>query len=321
MRANILHYGRLNGIGKSKFYRINAVALLIAALISFSLSAKAKVFNANLDGKYNDPAIWVPSYPGNIIQETDTVYINNDVKLSSDIVVKGTVLVRRTGSLMGNRNVIVLQQGKLLNFGISIVDGLNNKGLVYNKHILEVALDLINSGEIVNQESIVIGNIADNIGLITGQGGTLIANKKLVNSQTGMLKGSMDVCSNNFMNVDGGTIDSTHLSFCGHRIFNNVYLSADIRRDNIVLRLHNSENKDYRKFQVERSIDGINYEPIATVNKEQLDDISIPFKYVDEEVVKSNSVFYRLRVTNSENTETFIPAIEVGSILSTNLGD
>jgi len=320
MRVNSIYLGWLE-TGKSRFYRINAIALLIISLITLSFSTKAKVFTASLDGNYNDQTIWVPSYPGNIIKENDTVYIANDVKLNTDIVVKGTLLVRMTGSLMGGKNMIVLQQGKLLNFGITITDALNNKGLVYNKRILEVALDFINSGEVVNHESIVVGNIVDNIGLITGQGGSLMANKKFVNSQTGMLKGSIDVCSNNFMNVDGGTIDSTHLGFCGHRIFNTVYLSADIKRDNIVLSLRNSENKDYNKFQVERSVDGINYELIATVNKKQLDDLSLPFKYEDEEVVKSNSVFYRLKVTGNDNIESFIPAVEVGNILSTNLDE
>ena len=167
----------------------------------------------------------------------------------------------------------------------------------------------------------VIGNITDNIGIITGQGGSLMANEKFVNSQTGMLKGSIDVCSNNLMNVDGGTIDSTHLSFCGHRIFHSVYLSADIRNDNIVISLRNSENKDYKKYQVERSVDGINYEPIATVAKDKSDELSLPFKYEDGDVLKSNSLFYRLKVTNEDNSETLIPSVEVGNILSTNIGD
>ena len=103
--------------------------------------------------------------------------INNDVKLSTDVVVKGTLMVRMSGSFMGNKNLIVLPSGKFLNFGVSIIDGLSNKGMVYNKHILEIALDFINSGELINQESMVVGNIVDNIGLITGQGGNLIANK------------------------------------------------------------------------------------------------------------------------------------------------
>lgn len=317
MRVNTILIGRNNEIGISKFSRINAIALIIVSLFALNFTSKAKVFTASLDGQYNDQNIWVPSYPGNIIKETDTVYVANDVKLSTDIVVKGTLMVRMTGTLMGNKDLVVLPEGKFLNFGITMIDAVNNKGMVYNKHIIEIAQDVINSGEVVNQESMVIGNIVDNIGLITGNGGSMIANRKFVNSQTGMLKGNIDVCSNNFMNVDGGTIDSTRLSFCGQRIFSNVYLSADIRKGNIVLSLRNSQSKDYKKFHVERSVDGINYELVATVAKDKLNDLPLPFRYLDDEAVKGNSVFYRLRIINGDDSETFIPAVEVGNIPST----
>jgi len=317
MRVNSIFFDWNDGMGTGKFYRINAIALLLAALISLNFSAKAKVFTATLSGNYNDQNIWVPSYPGNIIKETDTVYIANSVKLTSDIVVKGVLMVRMSGSLMGTKHLVILPEGKLMNFGITIANGINNKGLLYNKHIIEIANDLINSGEIVNQESMVVGNITDNIGLITGQGGSLLTNKKFVNSQTGVLRGSIDVCSNSFMNVDGGTIDSTRLSFCGQRIFSNVYLTADIRRDNIVLSLKNGDNEDYKKFRVERSVDGINYKPIATITKPENGE---SFRYVDEEVVKSNSIFYRLKVIREDDSETFIPAVEVGNMLSSDSG-
>lgn len=306
---------------KNRFHLLHALALILASLIGFSFSLSATTYSANLHGTYSDPNIWTPAYPGNIIQEADTLIINNDVKLSTDIVIKGTVLVRRTGSFIGDTKLVVLASGKFINFGTCIVDAINNRGLIYNKHILEVANDFINSGELINQESMVVGNITDNIGLITGTGGNLISNKKLVNSQTGVIKGGIDICSNNFMNVDGGTIDSTHLSFCGHRIFSNVYLSADIRKENIMISVKNTESKDYKNYQVERSVDGINYETIAVLGKKDISDLTIPFQYLDEEVVKSTSVFYRVKLTDEENTEIFIPAVEVGNILSTNTDD
>jgi hypothetical protein len=318
---NITFTTRNHTAEKSRIHLLQAVALIIVVLIGFNFAAHAKTYSVNLNGIYNDPAIWTPGYPGNIIQETDTVVINNDITLNTDIVIKGTVLIRRTGSFMGNKKIVILPSGKLINFGTSVVDAINNRGMIYNKHILEIALDLINSGEVINQENMVIGNITDNIGLITGQGGNLISNKRLVNSQTGVIRGNLDVCSNNFMNVDGGTIDSTHLSFCGHRIFRSIYLSADIRKENVVLCVKNSVSKDYKNYQVERSVDGINYETIATVDTKDIKDLTLPFQYLDNEVVKSNSVFYRVKVTSADNLETFIPAVEVGNILTTNQSD
>lgn len=306
---------------KNRFHLLHVLALILAALIAFCFPLNATTFTANLNGNYSDPNIWIPAYPGNIIQEADTLVINNDIKLTTDIVIKGTVLVRRTGSLMGDKRMVVLPSGKFVNFGTTVVDAINNRGLIYNKHILEVAADFINSGEVFNQESMVVGNITDNIGLITGTGGNLISNKKLVNSQTGIIRGSIDICSTKFMNVDGGTIDSTHLSFCGHRIFRNIYLNADVRRENIILSVKNAESKDYKKYKVERSIDGISYEMIAEINRKDITDLSLPFQYLDEEVVKGSSVFYRVRVTDEENNEIFIAPVEVGNILSTKLED
>ncbi len=318
MHAGATQIGRKDRMGNKAFYRIKVISFFITALISFSISTKAAVYTANLNGKYNDPSIWIPTYPGNIIKEGDTVIINNDVKLSTDIVIKGTLMVRRSGSVMGNKNLIVLPSGSLINLGITIVDGLTTKGTVYNNHILEVSLDLINSGNLYNQESIVIGNIVDNIGLVTGNGGNMIANKRFVNSQTGVIKGNIDVCSNNFMNVDGGTIDSTHLSFCGQRIFSNTYLSASVKKDNIELKLNNVNHTDYKKFQVERSVDGINFQTIAILKREDFNSDSLPFKYVDEETIKTNSVYYRVKATTSQNSETYFPEVEVGNIFSAN---
>lgn len=319
MNYTLLH--RNFAIEKHRFHLLHTLALILAALIGFSFSLNAKTFTANLQGDYSDQNIWIPSYPGNIIQETDTLVINNDIKLTTDIVLKGTVLVRRTGSLMGEKKMVVLPSGKFVNFGTAVVAALNNRGLIYNRHILEVAADFINSGEVFNQESMVVGSITDNIGLITGTGGNLISNKKIVNSQTGVIRGGIDICTGNFMNVDGGTIDSTHLSFCGHRIFRNVYLSADVRKENIMLSVKNAQSKDYKKYQVERSVDGISYETIAEVNKNEMQDLSLPFQYLDEEVVKGSSVFYRVRVTSEDNSEIFIAPVEVGNILSTQSDD
>ncbi|GIV32488.1 MAG: hypothetical protein KatS3mg031_0023 [Chitinophagales bacterium] len=280
------------------------------------LPAEARVYTANLSGNYNDKTLWIPEYPGNIIQNTDTVIINNDVRLTSDLVIKGTLLIRRFGSLQGNKNLVVLPEGFLLNSGIIITDGVVNQGTVYNRHIVEISADLINSGQIYNTESIVVGNITDNTGLLTGNGGNIISNKRFVNSQGGTVKGNIDVCSNNFINAQDGTIDSTSLSFCGQRIFNNIYLSAHLRKDNIELRLNNINQENYRQFQVERSVDGMHFQTIATITKEELNSYSLPFTYVDFETVRTPSIYYRIKATTEENTETYFPEVEVGNIFS-----
>lgn len=206
-----------------------SIIFSIGILFSSTSIAKAALFSTVKAGSFNQQEVWKPFYPGNIIKEGDTVVIKNDIEHNMDVVVKGTFIIQENASLLGDKNMIIVKTGTLLNLGKSKFGLLTNRGAIYNQQNLEVTMDFVNSGNVINHQKIAVGNMLDNTGLLTGKGGDVSANGKFVNSRTGSIKGNLDVCSNNFLNVEGGTVDMETTTFCGNPIFNsNTMVSQHI---------------------------------------------------------------------------------------------
>lgn len=187
--------------------------------------AEAAVFTTQKTGNFDQQSIWQPYYPGNVIKETDTVVINNTVTQNVDVVVKGTLIVQEKASLTGDRNMIVVKSGTLFNLGATKFGLLTNRGAIFNQQKLDVSMDFVNSGNVINHSKVEVGNVLDNTGLLTGKGGDYAANGKFINSRTGSIDGNLDVCSNNFLNVEGGSVNVQTTTFCGNPIFdsNNMF--------------------------------------------------------------------------------------------------
>jgi hypothetical protein len=298
---------------KNMITRFKLAALLVAALISLSFSASATTHTISGNGNYNDTKLWSAGYQGNVIFEGDTVMLSGNITMNVDVVVKGAIFIKSQARFTGNKNLVVMDEGFVMNNGMTIVDAISNRGTVYNKSILETHKDFINTGKVFNNQSMVVGNILDNVGNISGNGGQLIANAKFVNSKSGQIQGNIDVCSANFMNVDGGSIDSTFVSFCGARIFSEVYLTASIRKEQVVLSLLNSENKKFQKYEIEKSVDGLTFTTIASVEGNNIEDVSKAFRYSDTDLSASSKVTYRMTLTNEDGSVKMIPAVEIGN--------
>jgi hypothetical protein len=298
---------------KNMITRFKLAALLVAALMSLSFSASATTHTITGNGNYNDTKLWSAGYQGNVIFEGDTVMLSGNINMNVDVVVKGAIFIKNQARFTGNKNLVIMDEGLVMNSGMTIVEAISNRGTVFNKNILETHKDFINTGKVFNNQSMVVGNILDNVGNITGSGGQLIANAKFVNSKSGQIQGNIDVCSANFMNVDGGSIDSTFVSFCGARIFSEVYLTASIRKEQVVLNLLNSENKKFQKYEIEKSEDGLNYTTIASVEGASIEDVSKAFRYSDTDLSASNKVTYRMTLTSEDGSVKMIPAVEIGN--------
>lgn len=299
--------------------RLKKIGLIAAALLSLGFTSKAATYTASTSGNYNEETVWQPAYPGNIVSANDTVVVKGNLKLNVDVIVKGTMIVNAQASLTGEKVLVVLEKGIFVNSGITVVNDITNRGGIINRHILETNEDLINTGKIWNNESMVVGSILDNVGTITGNGGNLIANQKLVNSKTGQIVGNVDVCSSNFMNVDGGQLDSANISFCGHRIFNNVFLTASLKKESVVLNLLNSQNKQYKEYTIEKSNDGVSFKTVATIKGDEIKDQTTAFRYTDNELASSNTLYYRMKLVDATGAESVIPAVEVGNIVASKM--
>lgn len=294
--------------------RIHSIALILTALLGFQMVASAQTYSTKAAGKFSDRTIWTPEYPGNVIDEGISVKVNHHLKLSTDLIVKGDIAIADNASLMGSRNVIILETGLMANEGITVVKHITNRGMLQNGRILEASADMVNTGQFVNNQSVVVGNILDNIGVITGDGGQFVANKKLINSQGGHLAGHIDLCANNLMNVDGGRLDSLNVSFCGNRIFNGMFLTANLGKEAIHLKLMNSDTEVYDTYEILRSTNGRDYEVVASIKGEEAKDHG--FEFFDKDKIQSQFVYYKMNLLDQAGRLQQIPMIEVDNIFA-----
>jgi hypothetical protein len=302
-------------VGKSKNILSEPVALILSALVCFSCSLKATTYTTQNNGNYTVAANWKIAYPGNFIQAADTVYINTHTQLNTDIIVKGTLIIRPRQALTGSRNIVVMAGGSVHNHGIAIVKAIVNKGTLHNHHILETEADIINSGWLHNYHSIISGNIFENTGTIDGKWGSIMANARFVNIGPGNITGTTDVCSNNFSSMNGSSIDSTTVSFCGSRIFTSAYLTASIKTEGIQLKLHNTRHADNKEYLIEKSTDGSYYTAIDTVkiqNAEAMQQTGII--YTDTAPVINAAVLYRVKIIARSGAIKQIAPLEISNL-------
>jgi hypothetical protein len=208
---------------------------------------------------------------------------------------------------------VVLGSGYFNNKGITLVKSITNRGAINNSSVLETATDFINTGSFENNQSMIVGNILDNTGAISGKGGQVMVNKRMVNAESGRLSGNIDICSNDFSNVGGASIDSLNVSFCGNKIFNATYLTASVKKDAIQINLNNSTASGVASYEIEKSTDGNNYTKIASIKANEIKDNTLPVNYSDNSPVSGNTVFYRMKLVHSNGNTSLIPAVEVGN--------
>jgi hypothetical protein len=305
---------------RAQFFKKDFIFLLFASFLCLSMhTAEAAVYTASGMGNFNDENIWSPEYPGNVIKSSDTVRVSGQVKLNKDVLIEGMMLVDAEASLVGASNLIIMEEAFFINKGLALVGGITNQGVVYNRHVLETNADFINSGKVLNNESVVVGKIMENLGLMTGNGGNYMASNKMINAQGGRITGNTDVCSNDFMNIDGGRIDSNYISFCGARIFNDMFLTASVKSENIILNLKNSENMKAQKLEVERSTDGKEYEVIASLQKQDLLRDATGLKYVDNSLASGKVLKYRIKLTDAQGETKTLEAIDAAMIYGARL--
>ncbi|GIV32521.1 MAG: hypothetical protein KatS3mg031_0056 [Chitinophagales bacterium] len=211
----------------------------------------AAVYSTIQQGAFDQTEIWSPQYPGNIIKENDTLLISHEIRLNADLLVKGTLIIEESASLIGLHNVIVVRTGTVINLGNMQVDLFTNRGAFYNRQHLEVITDFVNSGNIINHKDITVSNVIDNTGIMLGKGGSITATNKFINSRTGQIKGYLNVCSNNFLNVEGGVIDTQTTTFCGNPVLGDQGLlsqaqeTLQYKRNVTVVHLRTGEYKPF----------------------------------------------------------------------------
>lgn len=294
-------------------FKLNKLAtvLMFAGCMFWLSEANATTYIATGKGAFTDVGVWKTLMPGNIIAEEDSLIIKGDIHLPIDIIINGVLITYHRARLIGNVNLVVLESGSFINEGLTVVNSITNKGMLLNEGVIETSTDFINTGIIENHASIIAGNIMDNTGNISGQGGKLLASKSFVNSSDGTIIGLTDVCSQEFMNVDGGRIDSVNVSYCGQRIFNSLYLSARLKKGGIEINVLNSENLKFKNYQVLRSEDGETFEDVANIPETDITDFTVSFRYKDTNTVGSKELYYKVVLTEQNGNLKELPVVKV----------
>lgn len=245
------------------------IGLVIAAFVCLSITLKGATYYAVTDGRYQDRHCWIATYPGNFIRYQDTVYIDAHIELSTDLVVNGIVVIGKNFSLKGTHQVVLLDNGALINHGTISVKVLVNKGKIVNQHLLETENDFINSGVLQNQRYIHVGKTFDNTGKVIGQKGSIVANQRWICRSSGSIEGTLEICSDQVMLEDETRIEQNGLTYCGMNVFSRQYLTASVSCDKTLLVWHHPQGT-FVDYQIVTSDDGIRYTPLLTLQAHQV---------------------------------------------------
>lgn len=104
-------------------------SLFTLVLLTIVFSVSATDFTTKKDGKWSKTSIWTSSsYPGDVIDANETVYIYNDVTLDKDIEVKGTLIIASGGSLDGKSKLKIKSGGVVTANGPLSIEKLEANG-------------------------------------------------------------------------------------------------------------------------------------------------------------------------------------------------
>ena len=118
-----------------------AATLMFAGFMFFIGEANATTYITSGKGDFADIKIWKTEQPGNIISEGDSLIINGNIALNTDLIINGTLVTTPKARFMGNTNLVILENGKFANAGLTVVGGLTNKGTVLNGGVIETNED------------------------------------------------------------------------------------------------------------------------------------------------------------------------------------
>lgn len=283
---------------------------------NFIISGKATV---NSGSKITNDGHLITN--GELILNSSGAEIDNNGTITSNSTVSNGGTVTNDGTWNANDELTNSWGGVYINNGnIYATDDIVNQGLLINNNYLETTGgDMENgwSSSFVNDGSSFIDGDIDNNGTMTGSGSTLITGT--LDSSDGDVTGSGYVCNpDNTTDPTGGNqtnVDPT-VQICGQTDSDPfpvelVDFTADNNGQAVELSWTTASelNNDY--FTVERSIDGDDFENIATVQGAGNSNEVLNYSYVDYNSPKGQSVYYRIKQTDFDGTVSYSWILDV----------
>lgn len=283
---------------------------------NFIISGKATV---NSGSKITNDGHLITN--GELILNSSGAEIDNNGTITSNSTVSSGGTITNDGTWNANDELTNSWGGVYINNGnIYATDDIVNQGLLINNNYLETTGgDLKNdwSSSFVNDGSSFIDGDIDNNGTMSGSGSTLITGT--LDSSDGDVTGSGYVCNpDNITDPTGGnqTNVDPSVQICGQTDSDPfpvelVDFTADNNGQAVELSWTTASelNNDY--FTVERSIDGGEFENIATVQGAGNSNEIINYSYVDYNSPKGQSVYYRIKQTDFDGTVSYSWILDV----------
>lgn len=263
------------------------------------------------DGKWSQPHIWEQAVPGKQILKGDTAIIDQFITLNTDIELEGVLIIESQGSLLGNKSIQISSDAILINKGSVVVKEILNNGVITNHLVLECTRDLINKGQIINYETVLVGSQIQNLGAIQGDGGQYFTSDEIVNTSEGVMEGNIDVCAAKNMS-NYGSLDSSAISMCGYHMVHSISLIAVANEDKIDLNLINPEDRQISHVRIERSTNGKQFTLADIIGGESIESGNqLNYLYGDEFLFDETFIYYRVVVVDTEGKISELPTVGV----------
>jgi len=306
------------------------IYIVITALISFFFlnSGLSQItYISTSSGNYSNCSNWSPGCPPTLIPIGDSVVINHDIMLISDLNIFGGLTINSGKELNGNKSITVDAGGGFYNNGVvDIGQDLINLGSFYNNGYAKFD-KVLNSGYICNTDTIEISPMKQfvNTGGTIDCGGQITTCKFVTQNNGGDIANvsNVSMCCNDGSDPAylylGGIVDSVTVSFCGIT-FTGVNLPValgsfvlDNKKKSVLLNWFTKSelNNDY--FVILRSDDGVSFEEIGEVNGIGNSSITVGYQFSDDRPLIGTS-YYKLQQVD------FDGEVSYSQILSTNFG-
>jgi len=151
---------------KTSTKNIHRILISLLAVL-FSINTFATVYSTTSNGNWTSNNIWTPSKPSYAWGFNDTVIVNNNVNMNTNLSVYGTLIIAQAAELTStNKSVTVMESATLTNNGILTVKSFTadwGQTDVQNNGIMTVKNNFNNyEGNFSNSNDLSIGGYLNN---------------------------------------------------------------------------------------------------------------------------------------------------------------
>jgi hypothetical protein len=268
--------------------------LATATCVAITPAIEARTFTAVQSGKWTDPKLWSPYYPGSVISADDSVIVNSNITLNTCLIIHGDLKITKGAALQGNKEVIVEKNGSLSNYGNTVFGKLTNDGKVDNDLILETMQDFSNNGIINNSNTTVVGrHLLNQSGEATGNGGAYFANGTVVSQPDATFGKKIEVFEAPAEAFRPTDLDESFFA----SLYIDIYKSGT---KDLAISIPNLDEDKVLAVVYERSLDGKNFEYLFSSNSNKV-------HTTENYYTTSKTIFYRATVITKSGKQVVLP--------------